>query len=1006
MDFKGVKQLVSSQLCNAANFVKVDLHVHTDESHDFPQDTAFGAITVSVTDADKNPSAVSFLQAAQKAGLRLIAFTDHMACRRSCEIASKSSPGITALPGIEVSLRVSPSGDVIHLLCVFKEGSGPEDIEHIFKDLKIAPYKDRGVPGYAVDAEIRSFVDAVHASNGLCIASHVNTEAGLRKLFFENDVEYVTIHNKIKFLKQDKTLSKEERDSATGVLSQQANTLLTGIQNDYLNYLVDSNIDAVQVQKSTDFTHYSGSHTEQLGIRPIAAVLSTDAHNIGSIGYDKKITFAKMAQPSWANLRLALQDPETRLRYADNVATHRYPKVKGIVFVGGEGFFRPLQSSPNTPQCVAFSDNLTTLIGGRGSGKSACIDALRYVFKNEAELKSLPGKLREDVTGRLDHTMKDTTVYVLMESKEGEDILVKTYYDGWERRNYESTYSSGEAAAVDLSQSTDFHVDIYGWSEIETLGTDTKQQLDLIDKFIPDIGDIQKSIQQSRRSLEQNRAQIKTGAKQVSDLINQVKDYEEVKAAYERINTPEMQKQFEQLDIAAIKAERLRATTVELNSASEIAQTVGHITTRIDTAGALLGKDLPESLQSWKSSIWSSIVTPERMENIRSATGVILSELEKIIQNIESIQSSVTEDIAKINSELTASVPALDVKSVAAIGKRNSYKMRFDALTRVKQDISEGRSRVHDLMKQRRSLLVEFYKLLDQRSSKRKAIRDSVNSELAKNVNAELKIDVEFFALRDRQVFIAGLGDNQHDGLLRGLSKQYKQRKFAETLSQSLSPAEFVSAILDGKAEKLQAVNSDEKNEISGEDASAILAWLTPDRNEYGETYYDSAKLDSILGLQEVDLNDVPQIRLDGIPIMSLSPGQRCSALIPIILLQGNCPLIIDQPEDNLDNKLVFDLVVDILRRLKERRQIIVATHNPNLPVSGDAEQIVVFDAIDKVSGRTVIQGSIDSDQIVKHVTSVMEGGEEAFRIRARKYKFDLSDYRSLPKSLSSASVG
>ena len=126
-------------------------------------------------------------------------------------------------------------------------------------------------------------------------------------------------------------------------------------------------------------------------------------------------------------------------------------------------------------------------------------------------------------------------------------------------------------------------------------------------------------------------------------------------------------------------------------------------------------------------------------------------------------------------------------------------------------------------------------------------------------------------------------------------------------------------------------------------------------------------------------------------PISELSPGQRCSALLPIILLRGNCPLVIDQPEDNLDNRLICDVLVDVLQRLKEHRQIILATHNPNIPVSADAEQVIVTEAQSSQSGRVAAQGPMDDEGIIRHVKDIMEGGEEAFRLRARRYNYELS---------------
>ena len=120
----------------------------------------------------------------------------------------------------------------------------------------------------------------------------------------------------------------------------------------------------------------------------------------------------------------------------------------------------------------------------------------------------------------------------------------------------------------------------------------------------------------------------------------------------------------------------------------------------------------------------------------------------------------------------------------------------------------------------------------------------------------------------------------------------------------------------------------------------------------------------------------------------ALWKGQRSSAMLPLIALVEDSPLIVDQPEDNLDNRLVGRMLVDILANLKEKRQIIVATHNPNIVVSGDAEQVIVLDAISISEGECKDSGSIDNDVIVKSIIELLEGGKEAFLIRSRRYGY------------------
>jgi predicted ATPase len=99
----------------------------------------------------------------------------------------------------------------------------------------------------------------------------------------------------------------------------------------------------------------------------------------------------------------------------------------------------------------------------------------------------------------------------------------------------------------------------------------------------------------------------------------------------------------------------------------------------------------------------------------------------------------------------------------------------------------------------------------------------------------------------------------------------------------------------------------------------------------------------------------------------------------------SNTPLIIDQPEDNLDAEFIYQSVVPVLRRAKERRQVIVVTHNANIAVLGDDEQIVVLRASNE-PGVIVLRGSIDDDETRESACALLEGVREAFQRRARIY--------------------
>ena len=141
-----------------------------------------------------------------------------------------------------------------------------------------------------------------------------------------------------------------------------------------------------------------------------------------------------------------------------------------------------------------------------------------------------------------------------------------------------------------------------------------------------------------------------------------------------------------------------------------------------------------------------------------------------------------------------------------------------------------------------------------------------------------------------------------------------------------------------------------------------------------------------LLELAEQSIDDTVSIRLNDRAVDGLSPGQRSSAMLPLIVLAEKGPLIIDQPEDNLYNAMVGETLTRSLADLKEQRQIIVTTHNPNIVVGGDAEQVIVLKSEDGHRAAIDITGSIDDPDVIDAVLTVMEGRRDAFEVRSKGY--------------------
>ena len=131
-------------------------------------------------------------------------------------------------------------------------------------------------------------------------------------------------------------------------------------------------------------------------------------------------------------------------------------------------------------------------------------------------------------------------------------------------------------------------------------------------------------------------------------------------------------------------------------------------------------------------------------------------------------------------------------------------------------------------------------------------------------------------------------------------------------------------------------------------------------------------------------------------PFERASPDQQAAALLELLLRQEAGTLIIDQPEDDLDNKVIMK-IVDLIRTLKSKRQLIFSTHNPNVVVNGDADKIIGLTTgeIDPRPTHNEIRIAVEEDGTIETVekrrliSQVMEGGRNAFNLRRRKYRFD-----------------
>jgi ATPase subunit of ABC transporter with duplicated ATPase domains len=195
-----------------------------------------------------------------------------------------------------------------------------------------------------------------------------------------------------------------------------------------------------------------------------------------------------------------------------------------------------------------------------------------------------------------------------------------------------------------------------------------------------------------------------------------------------------------------------------------------------------------------------------------------------------------------------------------------------------------------------------------------------------------------------------------------------KQGMVADRLSQTFLPGELASLVQANDRSTLV-----ERAALDDERASKIVDALRRTGTSYA--------------IEAVDIDDRPSIELlDGGTYKDssqLSTGQRCTTILPILLTQSERPLLIDQPEDNLDNAFVYDTIVTALRAVKGSRQVIFVTHNPNIPVLGEAERVFVFASDGQHAGVRQV-GTVD--ECKEEIERILEGGREAFLQRKARY--------------------
>ncbi len=690
---------------------------------------------------------------------------------------------------------------------------------------------------------------------------------------------------------------------------------------------------------------------EALGLEAgvdLAKVMSSDAHTLNALGRnasgDRKLTRLKMEALTFASLRIALKDAAARVRLEDLVPAS-VPRFVGIKLEGG--FLKN--------QVVHFSPNLTCIIGGRGAGKSTLLESLRAASNNAAEGS-------------------------IIDSEVWPDAISLVYEDEVGERHTLTRSKRCDVMNVDPEGPTAVAIESYGQGEtadtIQHCDTDPSILLRFLDGFI-DFGELRKQDEALRDSILANQTVIET----LQQSINQIGPKEKAKgiadtqvAVLKKQNASQVVELEEKLAKERRFRDGLKRNLSELLTSftnSLTGDELRKLTGDVDGNGLAVGNAEFEVVKGLVDSLATEIETlsGQLKQKVIAANDKIAAQLQIWIAREKETQ----EKIEEIRRELERQNIKLDMAFIRKVTK-DAADLQAQ-LTELKKSLPKQL----EAFKERKRLIQERAGLRVKIFNARLAFATTMNSNLSAAV-VDYRVKIQFYE---------GLLAPEMEELIKStMGWRTSQVPRAALIAATLSPAQLLADVNAKDASALEQLNDADGNRVfSKGDATDIIAKLS--------------EWQAKCVLERIAFEDRPEIKVtqviensDGTQgyrvrdFAKLSLGQQQAILLTVLLFsKSRVPLIIDQPEDNLDGEFIYKTVVRSLRSIKEHRQVIIVTHNPNIAILGDAELIIPLRGASEVS---VIRdrGSIDTTETKDIVCTILEGSQKAFKRRQEIYGY------------------
>ena len=658
----------------------------------------------------------------------------------------------------------------------------------------------------------------------------------------------------------------------------------------------------------------------------------------------------KLADLTVEGLRQAFLDPTPRIRLDSETAPDGHMEILGAAWEGG--LLDGLR--------LSFNTNLNVLIGGRGTGKSSILETLRYAF--DAPIAGLEARRNHDslVKAMLRNGGK-ISVAVQRHTPAAVAYLIERTYAGPAIVRDEN----GDVLDVKPLDVLRQLPEIYGQHEIAELARDPTHLTTLLRRFLPPRAAAAASQKETlQQGLGETRQRLLTLDKEITtsdERLARLPALHLRRAEYEKADLPakldahtRWQREGTLFQIARDRLKPVQEALEGLQTAYPLDQDGLTISALQDLPNAELLGGLNESLRQVEAVV------------LRTATELDVA-LSSSRAQLETVQQTWKPLRTAADEELQVQLRALQAENVDGSDYLQLAK-EIDQLQLIEKQRTALLAERDTIRQRRRNLLTEYQGILGD--EQRDLVRTA--SQVTTKLGNRVRVRVKHLTPRDGLVKLVrdAMAANNQGG-----------QKYTVVLD-ALQNKPDISLL--GLAEACR------RNET------------TSLRQEYGLSAGQADQLAGIgaeacMRLEELDLPSSTDLELNVAevgageavwrPLAELSVGQRATAVLRLLLLDSSVPLMIDQPEDDLDNRFIADDIVPIIKDQKQKRQFLFATHNANVPVLGDADLIVGL-AYEHDHIRIGTSGALETPAVHQLVEKVLEGGKEAFARRRAKYNF------------------